>query len=243
MIFDVNCKKRYFCLEGNMGVGKTTFLKCVGSRLNAQIVYEPVDSWRNINGVDLLGEFYADKARWGYTFQAYAFVTRLWAMEEHSKKNSHPIQLLERSVYADRHCFAQNLHELGCMSDLEWELYSSWYSWWYTHYTEKPAGFIYLRADPSVCFQRSKKRNRSSESSVQLSYLESLHEKHEKWLVQGIGVDESAAGVPVLILDCNKCFESDVVLQEQHAERVADFIFTHYGLPVGELLTDCSCTV
>lgn len=47
-----------------------------------------------------------------------------------------------------------------------------------------PDGFIYLKADPHVCFNRLQRRARGEEVNVTLKYLESLHDKHETWLMQ-----------------------------------------------------------
>jgi deoxyadenosine/deoxycytidine kinase len=43
-------------------------------------------------------------------------------------------------------------------------------------------GIIYLRAAPDKCLDRLKSRNRTEESSIDLQYLETLHEYHEHWL-------------------------------------------------------------
>ena len=44
-----------------------------------------------------------------------------------------------------------------------------------------PDGFIYLRAAPSTCLARLKRRARGEEGGVSPDYLESLHAKHEDW--------------------------------------------------------------
>ena len=71
-------------------------------------------------------------------------------------------------------------------------------------YTTKPSGFIYLQADPEICYKRLLKRNRSEEAGVPLQYLQLLHNKHEDWLIAQKDVSSFIADVPVLILDCNK---------------------------------------
>jgi hypothetical protein len=44
--------------------------------------------------------------------------------------------------------------------------------------------FIYLRVDPKVCNSRLHKRNRSEEGGVSLEYLQSIHDRHEEWLLE-----------------------------------------------------------
>lgn len=214
-------------VEGNIGAGKSTFLRLLHEILATQVVYEPNAKWQNIDGENLLDYFYKDSMRWAYTFQSYAFVTRIMAQEDAYMKDPKPFQILERSVYSDRYCFAKNAYELGVMSTLEWKLYQDWWAWFVTNYTKKPLGFVYLQTPPEICFERIKKRSRSEESAVPLSYVEKLHEKHESWLVRKEEVLPFLQDTPVLVLDCSKEFETDEALARQYAHQVADF----FGIP------------
>lgn len=42
---------------------------------------------------------------------------------------------------------------------------------------------VYLKATPSRVYERIKKRARSEEQCVPLSYIEELHALHEDWLI------------------------------------------------------------
>lgn len=42
------------CIEGNIGSGKTTFLKYFKKYENTMVVPEPVELWRNVCGTNLL---------------------------------------------------------------------------------------------------------------------------------------------------------------------------------------------
>jgi deoxyadenosine/deoxycytidine kinase len=217
--------KKSFIVEGNIGAGKSTFLRLVQDRLPVQIVYEPLAKWQTVNGEEsLLDRFYQDTKRWAYTFQSYAFVTRVVEQEQHMKKNPHARQILERSVYSDRYCFAKNCFEMGTMSELEWNLYKEWFEWLVESYTTKPSGFIYLQTDPKICFERLQKRARQEESEVPFSYLESLHNKHEQWLMHKEGVASYLVDTPVLALDCNLDFENSSNQFDQHLDQIAQFM-------------------
>ena len=221
----IGSNQKCIIVEGNIGAGKTTFLKIVEKYLNLQIVYEPLDKWQNVNGTEnLLAQFYQDTSRWAYTFQTYAFVTRVLAQEESAKNNPYAVQLLERSVYSDRYCFARNCFEMGTMTALEWKLYQEWFSWLVESYTVKPDGFIYLQTDPKVCKQRIIARARRDDEDVPLEYLEKLHQKHEEWLVHKIGVMPYLKETPVLILPCDNDFEHDISEQEKHIEKIVEFL-------------------
>lgn len=220
--------QKVFIVEGNMGAGKSTFLKILERALRVQVVQEPVAEWQAVGGTEnLLAHFYNDTNRWAYTFQSYAFVTRVRAQEEMAKINPTNIQILERSVYSDRYCFAKNCFEMGKMTELEWKLYQEWFAWLVDNYTVKPAGFIYLQTDPEVCYQRMAKRSRSAEAAVPLSYVQLLHDKHEEWLLEKRNVAGYLKDIPVLVLPCNKEFESDLREQEKHIESIISFMYVN----------------
>ena len=62
-------------IEGNIGAGKSTFLKVLQNQLNADIIFEPTNKWQEIDREsNLLDLFYKDTPRWAYTFQSYAFI-------------------------------------------------------------------------------------------------------------------------------------------------------------------------
>lgn len=217
--------QKSFIVEGNIGAGKSTFLRLIQDRLPVQVVYEPLTQWQTVNGQEsLLDKFYRDTDRWAYTFQSYAFVTRVIQQEKYMRTNPHVRQVLERSVYSDRYCFAKNCFEMGVLSGLEWSLYIEWFEWLVENYTRKPSGFVYLKTDPAVCYKRLQKRGRQEESEVPLSYLESLHRKHEDWLIEKKGVAQYLVNIPVLILDCNGDFEFSPDQLDEHIAQIAEFM-------------------
>jgi deoxyadenosine/deoxycytidine kinase len=223
-----------FIIEGNIGAGKSTFVSLVKNYLDVHLVYEPHYEWQAVGGKhNILQAFYEDTKRWAYSFQTYAFVTRVRNQQEHARKFPHMTHVLERSVWSDRYCFAKNCHEMGVMNDLEWHLYQEWFTWLMHNYVALPQGFIYLQTDPEVCYQRITKRDRTEEAAVQLSYIQALHEKHERWLVEKDGIEDALKSIPVLVLNVNRDFESDMQMQRECMERVAAFIEQSAGVQVG----------
>lgn len=102
-------KKRItLCVEGNISVGKSTFLQRIANETLelqdlVEIVPEPVDKWQNVgpDHFNILDAFYAEPERYAYTFQNYVFVTRLM-QERESSGGIKPLRLMERSVFSDR---------------------------------------------------------------------------------------------------------------------------------------------
>jgi len=102
-------KKRItLCVEGNISVGKTTFLQRIANetlelRDLVEIVPEPIDKWQDVgpDHFNILDAFYAEPERYAYTFQNYVFVTRVM-QERDSSGGIKPLRLMERSVFSDR---------------------------------------------------------------------------------------------------------------------------------------------
>jgi len=197
----------YF-VEGNIGSGKSTFLKKLSTEF--KVVQEPVDEWsqmKNANGKNILEEFYEDPERNAYLFQSIAFRSRVKNITDLDEN-----VIVERSIYTDRMVFAEVCKEDGNINEIEWNDYTEWFDFIVKHIGFKPKGFIYLRTDPEKSHERITKRNRSGESNISLDYLRKLHQRHDKWLM-----DEPN----VLVLDVTEDFESN---PEHLVQKVRDFV-------------------
>lgn len=201
----------YF-IEGNVGTGKSTFLRKL-KELGINVIFEPVDEWtsiKNSNGRNLLEEFYNDQKRYAYTFQSIAFRTRVKNIQ-----NSDTNSVVERSIFTDRNVFAKTCYENGMMNEIEWNDYTSWFDWLVETFDINPKGYIYLRTSPDISYDRIKKRNRSGEETIPFDYLKELHTKHEKWLMNEPNV---------LVLDVNDDFEENSGKLNDMIEKVMNFI-------------------
>ncbi|KAK4256249.1 hypothetical protein QN277_009137 [Acacia crassicarpa] len=182
-------KQITFCVEGNISVGKTTFLQRIANetielRDLVEVVPEPIKKWQDVGAdhFNILDAFYAEPQRYAYTFQNYVFVTRMM-QERESSGGIKPLRLMERSVFSDRMVFVRAVHEANWMNEMEISIYDSWFDPVVSCLPGLvPDGFIYLRASPDTCHKRMKLRRRTEEGGVTLDYLRDLHEKHESWL-------------------------------------------------------------
>ncbi len=170
-------------VEGNIGTGKSTFLKNLDNdvlkrQYKYDVIYEPVEDWQNIG---ILDKFYTDPERYCYLFQSYCLFTRFKLLKRIDKKDNLDFVFIERSIFSDKHVFANGCKQIGQMNDIEYQIYNSWFN----HFnTIHPTSYyhIYLRLDPEVCLQRINTRNRSEESGIKIEYLNLLHTKHEEWI-------------------------------------------------------------
>lgn len=210
-------------VEGNVGVGKTTFLEILEQYLQVKVIPEPVKLWQNIDNHNLLEQFFLNGQRWAYTLQSYILTTQI---DQLNNADACQVRVVERSVYSGRYCFAKVAHEIGTMDDLEWALYKKLWNREAVNLDPKLFGFIYLRASPSVCYDRIKNRNRREERFISLSYLQDLEKKQEDWLMHRSDIDDELSKIPVLVLDASFDLRTDNVLRQHYAQEVQQFINT-----------------
>ena len=123
-------------LEGNIGVGKSTFLEHLEKNLgkNSGWLYlrEPVHIWETIqdkNGKTVLANFYEDPKTYAFPFQVMAYTTRLHELKRIVKENPDCKGIIcERSLEADKHIFAKMLHQDGLMDDIMYTIYEKYFS-------------------------------------------------------------------------------------------------------------------
>ena len=219
--------KKWFIVEGNIGSGKSTFCKLFTEKYNnIDICLEPVNEWINMKDdntdKNILQNFYDDPKRWSYTFQNYAAITRVNNLTKPSNKN---IKIVERSIFTDKNVFAKSLYETGEISNIEWKMYNEWYDWLLNNLIEKigePSGFIYLRCDPKISYERLKIRSRNEESTVPLSYLETLHQAHDNWLF--FNNNQDAFIKNKIVIDVNKDFENNQIERLNIFNQIDKFI-------------------
>ncbi|CAF1046975.1 unnamed protein product, partial [Didymodactylos carnosus] len=185
-------------VEGNIGSGKSTILSLLDKSYLCDVVVEPIESWTNVNGHNLLAMLYKDPVRWGMTFQAYAQMT---LTKLHALQTKKPVKVMERSIYSARYCFVENLYRSKILQQVEHEILNEWFNFMTENGRCNLDMIIYLRTSPEVCLERIKARNRPEEKSIDLNYLTALNNLHEQWLIQKKPYVPCA---PVLIVDANQ---------------------------------------
>lgn len=177
-------------LEGNIGSGKSTLLKRLRElQPEWNFIDEPVEFWmntRNEKGESLIEVFYKDIKRWSYTFQNAAVLSRgiliRKALKEWAGTGKSPVFVMERCVETDKYIFAKMLYADGKLDKMEWELYNMWYTF-ITEQIPKMNVYVWIDTEPTVCFERIKKRAREGEDDISMDYLEKLDAIHKEWLL------------------------------------------------------------
>lgn len=178
-------------LEGNIAAGKTTLGQALAADERFDFIPEPVARWQTGFAANLLERFYSDTPRWAFTMQIGAFVTRAQMFDSLPDRE---VLVFERSIYCDRHVFAQSLHQQGLMDDTEWALYCHFWDR-LSSVVPAPDAIIYLRTPADECFRRLMVRGRAEERGITLQYLEQLEACHDEWLLA------PRAEAPVIVLD------------------------------------------
>lgn len=182
---DENKRGLFIAVEANIGAGKTDLshmLRRVREEHDGpcDVLLEPVGDARFRR---LLGLYYQDPKRWGFTFQMLALTERFAQHTYAAEVASHGKHVVQdRSIFSDG-CFGTLVHEDGNMTDDEWSIYADTFGRM-KRFLRYPDVMVYLRTDPKVCHERMRRRARSEEGGVPLAYLERLHAKHEELVEQ-----------------------------------------------------------
>jgi len=192
-------------LEGNIAAGKTTLGQALAADERFDFIPEPVARWQTGFAANLLERFYSDTPRWAFTMQIGAFVTRAQMFDSLPDRD---VLVFERSIYCDRHVFAQSLHQQGLMDDTEWALYCHFWDR-LSSVVPAPDAIIYLRTPAEECYRRLQARGRREEKGVSLDYLCQLEACHDEWLL-----DSAVAECAVVVLDGTHAWTAEGVRRE-----------------------------
>ncbi len=180
-----NNKSKLISIEGNIGSGKTTLLNCFKyyyNQFDIHVETEPLDIWDNFKEDDqsILSLFYNDKKKYSYIFQNIIFYTMINKRIDTLK---YPIVLNERSISASRYIFSEMLHDVGDMTDIQFQTTDLMYNTIVKSIPSiEPDIIIYLDIKPEVCYKRIKERGRSGEDMISIDYLYDIEYHYKNYL-------------------------------------------------------------
>lgn len=106
-------------VEGNIGAGKSSFLKQFKESKIIEICQEPIQKWKNVGGENLLQNMYLNPKKYGHQFQSYV---QLCMLENHVKIGHKQVKLMERSIYSSQYIFSNNLYKSSFLTGSEYEV-------------------------------------------------------------------------------------------------------------------------
>jgi deoxyadenosine/deoxycytidine kinase len=166
-------KARHIAIAGNIGAGKTTLSQLLARHYKWEALFE--DTTNN----PYLSDFYHNMHRWSFNLQIYFLNSRFQQVARIQQGDKTVIQ--DRTIYEDAMIFAPNLHEMGFMSDRDFNTYQSLFTIMST-YISPPDLLIYLKADIPTLVDHIQSRGRDYEGAINLEYLKMLNQKYNDWI-------------------------------------------------------------
>jgi deoxyadenosine/deoxycytidine kinase len=183
-------------VHGGIGAGKTTILTKI-ERQGFRVLYEDLDSWRNVKGHNLLDAYYKDPSRLAYVFQSEIVRSRYNQFMElvndkewlemggndtmEFGKLRIKIVFTERDHMSSLKVFSQRLLDMGLMLPVEYAHMELW-----CEMLGMPVSktIFYLQLTPEECMDRIDKRDRPEEKKggVDKSLLEDIDTYYTNWL-------------------------------------------------------------
>lgn len=189
------------CIEGNIGVGKSSLTKSLAESLHGFPMFEPVED------NPYLERYYKDPKRYALEMQFWLMSRRF---EMHEKAIRHiwrtgQTVVMDRSIYGDwvfakRNWLDGNIDDPGYLAYMHHRKVMN-------QYLMAPHFVIALQAAPEVCLQRIKERSRDAEVAVKIDYLRGLHTLHEE-----LYLDMKSRGSTVIEIDWNQFPVSNTTL-------------------------------
>ena len=194
-------------IGGRIGLGKTTTSKIISDERHIPVYYESVEDNK------ILPLFYSatkeekEKYRYPFLLQLNFLKTRFHSIVSALKNNN---AVLDRSIYED-HYFAKKNHDLGNISDLEFETYNGILDERKNVLNERPKKSpdirIYLHGTFETCLRRIMQRGRVFEIEPELvDYYRFLWKDYDSW------IKESYHESSIIDVDVDK---KDILLNPQ----------------------------
>lgn len=192
-------------VEGQIGVGKTTFGRSLTKRLNDLGI--PAVFYPETVHAPWLQLFISDIPKYAAGYEISCTTARLWTYEKALKmRNQGYACIIDRSLDGDM-VFARTLKARGELTEEEFNVVESYSSKISETGIEPPDYLVYLRTQPDIAIRRTAKRDRKGEDGYDIRYFTQLHEEYERT------IDDIAVNRHKLIIDWSNELDVDVVTE------------------------------
>lgn len=194
----------YIAIEGNIGIGKSSLAKILGTRLDAKLVLEKFEE------NPFLVDFYNNPERFAFQTQLFFLLSRY-----RQQQALHQIDLFSNTIITDYMFVKDRLFAALNLNDKEMSLYNS-----VATILEKnvsvPDMVIFLQADTDRLMENIKIRGREYEKRIDWKYIDALSQVYNEYFFR---YDKS----PLLIINTN---DIDFVNNQDDLEEIIQFIRT-----------------
>lgn len=200
---------KYICIEGVIGVGKTSLTRMLGERLDARVIYEKPEE------NPFLEDFYDNPQRYAFQTQLFFLLSRYrQQMESFQPDLFHSIMVSDYLFAKDRIFAHLNLE------DRELFLYDR-IATLLEHDIPKADLVVYLQSTPERLMANIKKRGRTYERNVSEEYIRSLNEAYNKFFFH-------YSETPLLVV--NSTLIDFVNIKQEFEELVHQIVRPHSGI-------------
>lgn len=165
----------YIAIAGNIGAGKSTLVDFLCRTYGVQPFFEPNEH------NPYLEDFYENMKAWSFHSQVF-FLSHKFRIHQALDKTP-GVVVQDRTIYEDAEIFATALHQMGKMSDRDFQTYQELYQTICMSLRE-PDLLIYLKCPIRTLRKRIRLRGRAMEQDIPVSYLKRLHILYEEWMVR-----------------------------------------------------------
>ncbi len=208
---------QYIVIEGNIGAGKTTFVKMLTAKHNARMLLE------TFADNPFLPKFYEEPEKYAFTLEMAFMADRYGQL----KKGIQEQDLFTKFTVSDYYFMKSLIFAKQTLTDTEFQLYRQFFHIIYPS-LPKPDLYVYLHTDVDRLLQNIKKRGREYEQNISADYLTKIQKGYFDFFKQHSG------DFPFLIIDTTRL---DFVNNAAHFEQLEQAILQkEYTEPLTRLL-------
>lgn len=165
----------HIVIAGNIGSGKTTLTQLLARHYGWRARME------SVTHNPYLEDYYKDMQRWALNLEVFFLKERFRDLLAINRSKRAIVQ--DRSIYEGVYIFAANSHDLGNMSDRDFETYMGLFESMMM-VAREPDLMVYLRASIPHLVANIQKRGRAYEQDMQLSYLKQLNDRYDHFMTE-----------------------------------------------------------
>ena len=165
----------HIVIAGNIGSGKTTLTQLLARHYGWRARME------SVTHNPYLEDYYKDMRRWALNLEVFFLKERFRDLLTINRSKRTIVQ--DRSIYEGVYIFAANNHDLGNMSDRDFETYMGLFESMMM-VAREPDLMCYLRASVPHLVANIQKRGRAYEQDMQLSYLKQLNDRYDRFMTE-----------------------------------------------------------
>ena len=192
----------HICIEGTIGVGKTSLAKLIAEEMEAKTVFEQFEE------NPFLGDFYSDKQRYAMQTQLFFLLSRYKQQQDLQQ-----IDMFTKAIISDYMFDKDRLFAALNLSDMELDLYNR-----IANELQKnivyPDLIIFLQSDTDRLMYNIKIRGREFEKNIDWQYIDELNQIYNEYFFR---YDKG----PLVIINTN---DIDFVNNKNDLDEIINFI-------------------